>query len=317
MCILGLVAGSFAKTLASLILTQGIMYGVGFLIFYYPILSMVDEFWVTRRGMAYGLLCSASGASGSIMPLIIQALLRKYGYPTTLRIIAVTLGLATGPLIPMLKGRLPATELGDSVRMDWSFVKKPLFWIYSVSNLIQGLGYFFPSLFLPSYARSIGLNGLQGALLLTVMSISQVLGQFTFGYLSDRKVSLNVLITVSLLVSSTATFTLWGVARSFAPLLVFAMLFGFFGAGYTAMWARMVTAVSEEQSAALVMFSIFCFGKGVGNVLAGPISSVLILPVIRVSSYGALKYKAVVVFTGGSMLLSAFSVCVWHMSHKR
>src|SRR5271167_1272429 len=71
-------AGSFAKTLASLILTQGIMYGVGFLIFYYPILSMVDEFWVTRRGMAYGLLCSASGASGSIMPLVIQALLRKY-----------------------------------------------------------------------------------------------------------------------------------------------------------------------------------------------------------------------------------------------
>lgn len=314
MCILGLVAGSFAKTLPSLILTQGIMYGLGFLIFYYPIISMVDEFWIERRGMAYGLLCSSSGASGTAMPLVIQALLRRYGYPTTLRAIALTLLLVTGPLIPMLKGRLPLTESSVSVaRTDWSFVKKPLFWIYSVSNLMQGLGYFFPSLFLPSYAKLIGLDGWQGALLLTVMSVSQVLGQFTFGYLSDRKISLNVLITVSLLTSSTATFTLWGIARSFAPLLVFAMIFGFFGAGYTAMWARMVSAVSEEQSAALAMFSVFCFGKGVGNILAGPISAGLILPAVRVSSYGALKYEAVVIFTGVSLLLSAISIGTRYM----
>ena len=318
MCILGLVAGSFAKNLPSLILTQGIIYGVGFLIFYYPILSMVDEFWVTRRGMAYGLLCSASGASGTAMPLIIQALLRKYGYPTTLRVIAVTLCLATGPLIPMLKGRLLVAEQSSSMgRTDWSFLMKPLFWIYSASNLIQGLAYFFPSLYLPSYATSIGLSAVQGALLLTFMSVSQVLGQLTFGYLSDRKVSLNILITVSLLVSSTATFVLWGLARSFAPLVVFAMFYGFFGAGYTAMWARMVTAVSEEQSAALAMFSVFCFGKGVGNILAGPISAGLILPGLRVGSYGALKYKAVVVFTGGCMLLSAISVSTWYMTRKR
>ena len=251
------------------------------------------------------------------MPIILQALLRRYGYPTTLRAIAVALLLTTGPLIPMLKGRLPMTDFGDRMApTDWSFVKKPLFWIYSVSNLIQGLGYFFPSLFLPSYATSIGLNGWQGALLLTVMSVSQVLGQFTFGYLSDRKIPLNVLIAVALLVSSTAAFTSWGVARSFAPLLVFAMAFGFFGAGYTAMWARMVSAVSAEQSAELA-FSLFCFGKGVGNILAGPISAGLILPVVRVSSYGAFKYKAVVVFTGGSMLLSAISVGSWYLRPKR
>ena len=307
--ILGLVAGSFAKTLRALILTQGIMYGIGFLIFYYPILSMVEEFWVARRGMAYGILCGASGVSGTAMPLVIQALLQRYGYPTTLRAISVALTVATGPLIPLLKGRLPNSQSGASTgRSDWSFFKKPLFWIYSVSNIIQGLGYFFPALFLPSYATSIGLSGWQGALLLTVMSISQVLGQFTFGYLSDRRIPLDVLITVTLVVSSIATFSLWGLARSFAPLLVFAIIFGFFAAGYTAMWGRMVSAVSQEQSAALVMFSFFCLGKGVGNVLAAPLSAGLIVPMVRVSSYGALKYKAVVAFTGASMLVSAISI---------
>jgi Major Facilitator Superfamily len=317
MSIAGLIAGSFAKTLASLIVTQGIMYGLGFLVFYYPILSMVDEFWVSRRGMAYGLLCSASGASGTAMPLIIEALLRKYGYPTTLRAIAIAFLVLTGPLIPMLKGRLPPTEQSVSRRTDWSFVKRPLFWIYCTSNLMQGLGYFFPSLYLPSYAASIGLGGLQGALLLGLMSFSQIVGQFSFGYLSDRPVPLNILITVSLLVSSTATFALWGVARSLAPLVVFSMFYGVFGASYVAMWARMVTAVNDEPSAALATFSVFCFGKGIGNVLAGPISAGLLLPVIDVGSYGVLRYKVVVVFTGACMLLSAVSIGTWYLKPKR
>jgi hypothetical protein len=99
LCILGLVAGSFANTLGTLLLTQGIMYGVGFIIFYYPILSMVDEFWIRRRGMAYGLLCSASGASGAIMPVLLQVLLRRFGYKMTLRAVAVALVVLTGPLI--------------------------------------------------------------------------------------------------------------------------------------------------------------------------------------------------------------------------
>ena len=317
MCIIGLVAGSFAQTLTPLILTQGVMYGVGFLIFYYPILSMVDEFWVRRRGMAYGILCSASGVSGTVMPLLTQALLRKYGYPTTLRAIAVMLVMATGPLIPMLKGRLPWTNQNISLRTDWSWIKLPQFWIYTVSNLLMGLGYFFPSLYLPSYATSMGMSAVQGAMLLTVMSISQVLGQFTFGYLSDFRMPLDILITVSVSFASTATFSSWGVAQSLAPLIVFAMFYGFFGGGYTALWGRMVTAVSDEPTAHQAMFSVFNFGKGVGNVLAGPISAALLLPVIERGSYGLLRYKAIVVFTGVCLLLSALSIGTWYVRPKR
>lgn len=200
-----------------------------------------------------------------------------------------------------------------SPRTDWTFLKKPLFWIYSVSNLWMGLGYFFPSLYLPSYASSIGLSVPKGALLLSLMSIAQVAGQFTFGYLSDRKLSLNALIMVTLSIAATSTFGLWGVARSLPPLIFFALLFGFFGAGYTAMWARMVTAISDEPSASQAMFGLFCFGKGVGNVLAGPISAGLLRLSTDSSGYGHGMYRAVVIFTGVCLLLSAGSlmaVCI-------
>ena len=307
LCIVGLIAGSFAKTLGTLILTQGVLYGIGFIIFYYPILSMVDEFWVQRRGMAYGLLCSASGVSGAVTPLVLQVLLRRFGHRTTLRAVAIMLVVLTGPLIPLLRGRI-GQQRNTRPRTDWSFLKRRLFWIYSTSNLLVGMGFFFPSLFLPSYASSIGLSVTKGALLLALMSVSQVAGQFTFGYLSDKKLPLNALMASSSLVAAIATLSAWGLARSLLPLVVFALLYGFFGAGYTAMWARMVTAISNEPSASQAMFGLFCFGKGVGNVLAGPISAGLLNSPSRAGDYGDGMYKAVVLFTGVCLLLSASSL---------
>lgn len=214
-CIAGLVFGSFASTLEVLILTQDVAYGLGFLVFYYPILSMVNEYWIARRGMAYGILCGVSGVSGSVMPFVLRALLAKYGYRTTLRAVAAALTLLTGPLVPLLKGRVPHSGRASMHRINRAFFRSPLFWIYSISNLLQGFGYFFPSLYLALYASSLNLSSKSGALLLALMSVCQVCGQFVFGFLSDRKVPLNVLACLSTVVAAAACLTMWGLARTF------------------------------------------------------------------------------------------------------
>lgn len=143
LCITGLVLGSFASTLEVLILTQGVAYGLGFLVFYYPILSMVNEYWVARRGMAYGVLCGASGVSGSAMPFVLQALLAKYGYRTTLRAVAASLALLTGPLIPFLKGRLPPSERANIPKINWTFFGVPYSGYTLFQTCCKGSGTFF------------------------------------------------------------------------------------------------------------------------------------------------------------------------------
>ncbi|GAD97227.1 hypothetical protein FG11573.1 [Paecilomyces variotii No. 5] len=299
-CIAGLVLGSFASTLEVLILTQGVAYGLGFLIFYYPILSMVNEYWVARRGMAYGVLCGASGVSMSVMPFVLQALLAKYGYRTTLRAVAAALTLLTGPLIPFLKGRLPPSQRSNIPKINWTFFRSPLFWVYSVSNVLQGLGYFFPSLYLPSYASSLELGSKSGAILLALMSVCQVVGQFVFGLLSDHKVPLNILACLSTIVAAMACLTMWRLAQSLPVLIVFAIVYGFFGAGFTAIWARMSTAITDDLTAGPIVFSLLNFGKGIGNVLAGPVGGFLVSRSKSAGSPSALSYRWVIVFTGVS-----------------
>lgn len=283
LCIAALLASSFGSNIGALIVTQGIIYGTGFLIFYYPIISIINEWWIQRRGMAFGVITSAPGVSGVAMPFIIESLLERYGHRVTLRAVAVGIAILTGPPIPFMKSRLPPSQTSVATRQDWSFARDPLFSVYSIANIAQGLGFFFPSLFLPSYATSIGLSSWYGALLLALMSFAQVLG----------------------------------IAHDLAPLIVFALLFGFFAYGFCSLRARMGTAISEEPTAALATLSTFVFCQGFGNVLAGPISAALLNNGVKRDGYGVWKYKGMFLFTGACMLISAASVGLWHWRPRR
>lgn len=313
-CIGSLVAGSFVDTLGGLIATQGVMYGTGFVMLTYPIVSMLDEWWVLRKGMAFGVLSSASGASGVVMPFIIEALLNRYGYKTTLRAMAAGMAILTGPLLPFLRGRLPPAEQSAMPKANWAFFNEPLFWIYCVSTFLYGLGFFFPIVYLPSYAAALGLGSSSGATLLAVMAIAQVMGQFAVGYLSDKKISVNGLAIVCVAFATIASLALWGMAKSLAPLIVFGMLYGFFGYGFT---SQRVSMGREVGDTGIATFSILIFLQGIGNILVGPISAALIGRDVSVGKYGAGKYQSLVIFTGICMFASAMVIALWHLRPTR
>ena len=312
MCILGLLTASFASSVSGLIVTQGLLYGLGFVILTYPIVSMINEWWVARKGMAFGLISAASGATGAAMPFIIQTLLDTYGYRTTLRACAVAMCILTGPIIPVFRGRLPPSEQASLARSDWRFLKRPLFWVYGLAILVQGFGFFFPIEFLPSYATSIGLKSIKGALLLALMSIAQVLGQFAFGYMSDKNLSVGVLATSCCVSAAAASLALWGPADALWSLIAYSLIYGFFAFAFGTLRVAMGREVSDDPSAVFATYAIFVFLQGVGNVLVGPISAALTASkAVSRGHYGAGKYDGVVILTGTTSFLAALIIVFW------
>lgn len=313
MCIFGLLAASFTTSVNGLIGTQGLLYGLGFVISTYPIVSMINEWWISRKGMAFGLISASSGATGAVMPFIVGALLEKYGYRTTLRACAVAMAVLTTPLIPLFRSRLPASEQAVLAKTDWAFMRNPLFWIYGVTILVQGLGFFFPVVFLPSYASSIGMSSFQGALLLALMSITQVLGQFACGFLSDKHLPVSLLAIVCCITTSAASFTLWALGKSMVHLVLFSIIYGFFGFGFGTMRVAMGRAVSDDASTVFSIYAIFVFLQGVGNILVGPLSTSLMSSEVAMRGrYGAGKYEGVIILTGTTSLLAALIMASWH-----
>lgn len=71
------------------------------------------------------------------------------------------------------------------------------------------------ALYIPSYALASGLSSTQGALLLALMTVSQVVSQTRFGYLSDRRVSINLVAGSSSAVAAMAVYAYWGFGEVF------------------------------------------------------------------------------------------------------
>ena len=87
--IISLISASFANRVSDLIVTQGAIYGVGGALLYTPFVLHLDEWFIARKGLAYGILWAGTGVGGTVVPLIMDWSLGKYGFRTTLRIWAV------------------------------------------------------------------------------------------------------------------------------------------------------------------------------------------------------------------------------------
>ena len=90
---------------------------------------------------------------------------------------------------------------------------------------MQGLSYFPVSLYIPSYAASLGYSSLNGTLALAAFNLAAVVGQVLVGYYCDRG-SYTTAMLISSILSAIFAFVLWGFAHSMALIYVFAVLFG-------------------------------------------------------------------------------------------
>ncbi|KAI8670524.1 MFS domain-containing protein [Fusarium keratoplasticum] len=311
-CVASLVAASFMKSVSGLIVTQGVLYGTSFILLYFPLLIMLNEWFVQRRGVAYGVMSAGSGASGVGYPFLLEVLLSKYGYQTTLRAVAVAAFVLGGPILFMLKPRLPPSHHGALRILDFGFAKKPLFWVFAVSNLIQGFGYYIPALYLPTFASLIGISGTLGALILSAENLAIVISQLIFGFILDRTNNMLLLIFISSFVSAVVSFALWGFAHSFVTLLMFALLFGLFAGAFPVLWAKFGSVISEDPAQ---IYSLMAFGKGIGNLATGPVTAKLLTQPVS-SGYGIGKFEPVIIFLGSFMFCSSLAIFGWPLQRR-
>lgn len=328
MCV-ALALSSFATNTTHLILTQGALYGIGGSIAYNPCLLYVDEWFDRRKGLAYGLMWSGTGLGGFTIPLVLEALLNRYGFRTTLRIWAVALFVLTMPLVYFVKPRLPPSMTAHIKPLDWSFMNTRVFAMYQLGNVIEGMGFFLPGIFLPTYAQDIlGEGYFASAATLLVLNIGSVLGPVTMGTLVDR-LHVTTCILISTIGSVLGVLLLWGLGSNIGILYVFCLAYGLFAGSFTTSWPgimRHVVKVATERDRAasdgqidgvsvskydpLMVIAFLSIGRGVGNIVSGPLSEALIRGMPWqgqvTGGYGS-GYGVLMVFTGATALVGGVS----------
>ncbi|KAK4058186.1 hypothetical protein OIO90_000925 [Microbotryomycetes sp. JL221] len=290
-CFLGLLTSSFSKEPWHLLLSQGLLYSIGGAFVYYPTFSYLSEWFVARRGFANGCCFAGTAAGGLVYPFIMDALLQRFGPGVTMR----------------------------SLRL-W---RNRRLLIFLGANVAQSIAFFVITLYLPSFADSIGLSGAQGSAMLAAVNASAVISRVGIGIASDR-MSPHIIGACTLSSASLAVLILWGVAStSFAPLLVFSLLLGLVAGGWTSLYASVIQeAAKDDNRLASTLFGLVSFTRGLGSILTAPISSYLITHSLKGASpstaYGVAggKYGSLVLCVGLVFSVAAMMELIISLSRK-
>ncbi|XP_067466713.1 monocarboxylate transporter 12-B-like isoform X1 [Thunnus thynnus] len=120
---------------------------------------------------------------------------------------------------------------------EFGFLVMPDFMILSVSILFMAYGCSAPVVYLVPYALSRGVEQKYAAFLMSIFGVSGIVGNITFGWITDRKCLKNYRMLAYMLAVA-----LEGVCCIFLPLLhtfpllvVFSVLYGYFDGAYVAL----------------------------------------------------------------------------------
>lgn len=220
-------------------------------------------------------------------------------------------GIITIPLLRFIRPRIPLPPSRTPRRLDMSFLGVSTFWTLEMSNIIQGLGYFLPSAYLSSYARDTGLSDTYGTLVLALFNGSSIFGGVVIGILCDKFDVTNVILLSSLM-SAASVLLLWGLCPSHGGvvlLTLFSLTYGFFGGGFSSTWSGVLKEVKRANPGMEtgLVFGLLAGGRGIGNVISGPVSSALMQNQVGDIGGFSTSYGGLILFTGLTAALAGYN----------
>lgn len=252
-----------------------------------------------------------------IFPIVIQWLLNQFGMEFTLRISAVALFILAAPFLYFHRPRLPIRESVCHRRLSFTFLYSKVYIIYQLGNTVEALGFFLPTIYLPTYARSLGASEFMSSLTVTLVNLTSVFSCVIVGFLSDR-----YHITTCILVLTVGTvlsvFFIWGFSVTIPTLYVFCIVYGLLAGGYSSTWSGVSNEIqrANPEADATVIFPFMESGRGIGNVVSGPLSEVLLKADHwkgrAWGTYGS-GFGTLVVCTGATALVGGISVVARQM----
>ncbi|KAJ1951930.1 hypothetical protein EC988_003830 [Linderina pennispora] len=179
-----MVAASFCKTPLALLLTQGILFGVG--AGFIDVISIIvpTQWFPKHRALAVGIVLAGSGVGGIWISAASKAWFASVGRPWAMRITGfIMLGLGL-PCSWLLKPRTKIVREGKF--LDFSLLFDVRYALLFVGSLLSMASFFSPFYYMPSYSVVVlGMNEnfstkLQMVLNLTSLVSRLFIDQITF-----------------------------------------------------------------------------------------------------------------------------------------
>ncbi|KAF9513838.1 hypothetical protein BS47DRAFT_1343848 [Hydnum rufescens UP504] len=191
----------------------------------------------------------------------------------------------------------PQTHLVPKINwVDSRLFKDPVFWSLTMSLVMTVFGYQVPYFFLSVYTREKTLNISQtlSTLPITVCNFSAALGRVLVGFASDHLGPTNTFI-IAITVSGLLQAVMWNFAYSYATIMAFSMLYGFWGGCFVSLLSPVAAQLfGHKQLANVSGLLALTYMPG---ITAGPTIASVVL------SSSRHNWHVVTIYSGGVQLV--------------
>ncbi|CCL99770.1 uncharacterized protein FIBRA_01792 [Fibroporia radiculosa] len=261
---------SISTALYQYILCQGILFGLGVGMIFYPAVAAVSTHFHRYRGTALGIAIAGSGLGGVVYPIMLRRLFLQVGFGWAVRISGfVCLALCLVALATVTS-RIPA---GRRVRpwFNSGMFYDARFVLTVVASIFISFGLFIPNFYIVDYAIAQSVSPTTAFYVLAIMNAGSVPGRLAPPFLSDAFGRFNLIVPCAFLAGLLAL-VLWTSARSLATIILFSVLFGFFSGGFNALIVSCIAQISDVEEVGTrvgMLYTIISFPSLGGGPAAG------------------------------------------------
>lgn len=289
----GLMVTSLSSQYYQFILSQGIVLALGASAVFNCATNSVITWFFKRRATALGIMVSGSSLGGVVLPIMMEKLIPKIGFPWTIRILGFMFLALCGISCVTIKSRLPPhpkpLRLSDYVAP----FKEPKFTIVVIASFFLFWGLFLPFNYLILQAQDAGIDPTLVPYILPILNALSIPGRILPGFFGDRLGRFNTMIFISAL-SGIITLALWiPGSKSTAAIIVYGGIFGFSSGGIISLLPACMAQISDIRQIG-TRNGVNLFSAAIGALTGSPIGGAII---------GTGKnYLGLQLFTGITML---------------
>ncbi|PWA01170.1 hypothetical protein BB558_002742 [Smittium angustum] len=221
----GLLLASFCTKIWQLVLTQGVIFGIGSSIIV-NVSVVVPSLWFEKHiGIAIGAIISGSGLGSLVITPITTQALKALGIPWTFRILSLMFLVFTGFGSIVFKPRRHFVSAKSVINLK--HLKDPVALLLCFSGFFMLIGYTSILLYFPASIVALGETKQLSSNLIMVFSAFSMAGRILSGQLARRLGSIKILI-VNHAVTGIVMILLWNLGKSLPAYIVAFALIGLF-----------------------------------------------------------------------------------------
>lgn len=317
---------SYATMAVTIVLTLGVLFGVGGIILNFVHVSAFSEWFDKRQSQAMGIIWSGYLLGALAFPLICQALLDKLGFGATLRVLVSVMIALLLPSVFLLCGRYPTASV-QSKPLQPPVSKLALFrnWdvvFYLLCTILFSAQMYIPLIFITKIGTDIGLDRSDQAIAESLLILALMFGTYSLGAVCNEQFRPMLLVAVGIS-SALVHAIILGLCKTKITLLVYALSIGLTSGGKLSSshlpvlltnilgWSNCLFAFykdvsKNDQRMFTAVHSLFSSVCGIAALSNGPVGTALVnlAPYLDTSEYGLGKYKYLVTYAAGMPFLS-------------